>query len=301
MSTPYLVVGGVAVAGIAIAALAASSSSSGAPEYSSADDPLIKAIVQTDAYFNPPDIPVEPVFTQDEAQQIADVSEQQDEIYTAGVPVWQGYGTNSGMLTGWQADYVSLFGVPDAGDSPWKESIATNYANAQSNKLTANQNEAMINWIKLADYAESQSSTNPDLTQMEQEAAWLKVNEPDKYKDFVNAWMEFGGTDASFTNTATPEQKASGFVWTTTTQNAVNQYAMAMAQDQKTNQYGAYFLTAAPMVTDSQGNAVNEYTGTIMVGDSGPTGTGPAGTIVAPPVSAPRVSTSAYAQKWLSQ
>lgn len=263
MSTGYVVVGGLAVAGIAAAALLASEKQD-VSSTNPVSDAFQNAVQSTTQYWEDTTVPLENALTEDQAKSEAAISEQQEAIYTpqTQIPVWQGYGTVNDSLKGWQQDWVSVFGTPG---QVWEFSgdVQQNLANAQANQLTAQQNEGMINWLKWYDWEENtkQATGNYDLEQMEQLAAWLQVNDKNDYDSFMSAWKTLGkGTDLQLTSDE---------------QQTINNYAKQLQQQSKTVQYGSFAATDQPYTVDSQGNKVMQYSGVIMVGDQGPTGSQP--------------------------
>lgn len=230
-------------------------------------------------------VPVDQTVTPQEAAQIAGVSEQQDQIYTpnASIPIYQGVGTVDDSLKGWQADLASI--VPGVvsidyffeGDKTG--SIGNNAYNAYTNQLNAQATEGMINFAKWADYeaAKNAGSDTMDLSDMEQMAAWLYVNDRKDYDSFTNAWKTMAGVQGkpSATGYMTDTYSLPGYeglAWSSQEQKNIQNYVKQLETVPKIAQYGDFASTPAPYITDTQGNAVNAYTGVIMVGDQGPTG-----------------------------
>lgn len=248
--------------------------------YNDDDNPIDTAFKnynnQVKAYFDPDPVPYQPPLEQSEVTDYATVTAQQDAIYVpdASIPIWTNYGTTYDDVTGWQKDYVTLFGVP-ASSTGWKTTIAVNYANAQSNKANAAQDEAMINWVKWATYEEDKAASTGklDLSDMEQMAAWLQVNERDDYNEFVKAWQQLGGSEAQTTwfgtvdnpTLLTAEQQSAGLYWSSAEQTKINALAKNLANQPKLQVGGGVTQTAAPSFTDIQGNQVNAYTGVISI------------------------------------
>lgn len=284
MSASAIIVG-VAAVGIGVVAYLAANPTDEEPKdfdvYTDDDNPIQTAAKnydnQTKAYFDPDPVPYQPPLEQSEVTDYATVTTQQDAIYVpdASIPIWTNYGTTYDDVTGWQKDYVTLFGVP-ASSTGWKTTIAVNYANAQANKANAAQDEAMINWVKWASYEEDKAASTGqlDLSEMEQFAAWLKVNEKDDYNEFVKAWQTLGGNEVKQVTwfgsvddpaALTSDQKSAGLYWSTSEQNKINALAAQIATQPKLQVGGGVTQTAAPSYTDIQGNQVNAYTGVISI------------------------------------
>ena len=148
-----------------------------------------------------------------------------------------------------------------------------------TNQLNAQATEGMINFAKWADYeaAKNAGSDTMDLSDMEQMAAWLYVNDRKDYDSFTNAWKTMAGVQGkpSATGYMTDTYSLPGYeglAWSDQEQTNIQNYVKQLETVPKVKQYGDFASTPAPYVTDTQGNAVNVYTGVIMVGDQGPTG-----------------------------
>lgn len=290
------VAGGVLVAGLGFAAYLAlskdDSNMNDAPSYGFTPDGIDGAIDRMNEainnYFINTTVPVDKTVTVTDAEGIAAVSEQQDRIYTpdAEMPVWQSYGTVNDSLKGWQADVASLLpavvAIDYIAEGDKTGSIGNNAYNAYMNSLNAQKAEGLINWVKWADYEEStQQGDTLDLSQMEQMAAWLYVNDRTDYNSFVEAWKTMGGVYNPGKSSGAMQQDATmqtGFysqtniAWSDQEEQNIQNYVKQLGSTPKIAQYGKFASTPAPYTTDTQGNAVNVYTGVIMVGDQGPTG-----------------------------
>lgn len=287
------VAGGVLVAGLGFAAYLAlskdDSNMNDAGDYDfnaqGIDAAIDRMNTAIENYWINTTVPVDQTVTPQEAAQIAGVSEQQDQIYTpdAQIPIYQGVGTVDDSLKGWQADVASI--VPGVvaidyffeGDKTG--SIGNNAYNAYTNQLNAQATEGMINFAKWADYeaAKNAGSDTMDLSDMEQMAAWLYVNDRKDYDSFQNAWMTMAGVQSKPSATGYQTDTYSlpgyeGLAWSSQEQKNIQNYVKQLETVPKIAQYGDFASTPAPYVTDTQGNAVNAYTGVIMVGDQGPTG-----------------------------
>lgn len=294
------VVGGVLVAGLGFAAYLAlskdDSNVNDAGDYDFNSQGIEAAIGRMNTaienYWVNVDVPVDQPVTPQEAAAIAAISEQQDQIYTpdADIPVYQGVGTVNDSLKGWQADVDSMLPIVTAldflfeGDKPG--TIGNNAYNAYNNQLTAQATEGMVNFAKWADYEEAKNagSDTLDLSAMEQMAAWLYVNDRKDYDSFTNAWQTMAGTTApsgpfgsmlsqiGVKSVPGSMSQYSNLAWSAQEQANIQNYVKQLQSVPKVAQYGDFVSTPAPYVTDTQGNAVNAYTGVIMVGDQGPTG-----------------------------
>lgn len=290
------VVGGVLVAGLGFAAYLAlskdDSNMNDAGDYDFNAQGIDAAIGRMNTaienYFVNTEVPVDQTVTPPMAAEIATVSEQQDAIYTpnAEIPIYQQYGTVNDALKGWQADLESVGGPAvvyiDAflqGTST-KGSIYNNALNAAQNAINAQTAEGMINFAKWADYEEAKNanSTTMDLSEMEQMAAWLYVNDRKDYDSFTSAWKTMAGIQSTTnssgmrTETYSAIPAYSNLAWSAQEESNIKGYIQQLQSQPKIAQYGDFASTPAPYTTDIQGNAVNAYTGVIMVGDQGPTG-----------------------------
>jgi hypothetical protein len=255
-------------------------------DYSFSPQGIDAAIQRADdaanSYFIDTSVPIDPVVTPQAAQDLAIVSAQQDAIYvpSADIPIYQGYGTTDGSLKGWQQDLDSLTGGVSTITSivfqgTEEGTIGGNAYNAYMNQLNANQTEGMLNWAKWADYEEQKKATTGtlDISDMEQLAAWLYVNERDDYDEFVAAWKTMGGqtqTSANWAGVNTSSVKVGTYgdpdlAWSNQEQTTIQNLALQLSKQPKQAQYGSFYSTPAPMYVDVQGNQVNAYTGVIMV------------------------------------
>ena len=290
------VVGGVLVAGLGFAAYLAlskdDSNVNDAGDYDFNAQGIDAAIgrmnTAIDNYWVNTDVPDDTPVTPQAAAEAATISEQQDQIYTpdAGIPIYQGYGTVNDSLKGWQADVASILPgiqyLDYAFEGDKTGTIGNNAYNAYTNQLNAQAMEGMLNFVKWADYEEAanKDSTTLDLSEMEKMAAWLYVNDRKDYDSFLNGWKTMAGVTPPSTTwfgikvpgVQGSMPQYSNLAYSAQEQSNIQNYINQLESQPKIAQYGDFASTPAPYTTDIQGNAVNAYTGVIMVGDQGPTG-----------------------------